>query len=49
MRPDAWPRRETALALLCAKDADSAADLARTLDGYNTQRRQKRNALPKKP
>lgn len=36
---------ETALALLCAKDADSAADLARALDGYNTQRRQEEERI----
>ncbi len=36
---------ETALELLCAKDCDSAADLARTLDGYNTQRRQEEERI----
>ena len=36
---------ETALALLCAGDCDSAADLARTLDGYNTQRRQEEERI----
>ena len=36
---------ETALDLLCARDCDSAADLARTLDGYNTQRRQEEERI----
>ena len=36
---------ETALALLCAQDCDSAADFARTLDGYNTQRRQEEERI----
>ncbi len=36
---------ETALDLLCARDCDSAADLARTLDNYNTQRRQEEERI----
>ncbi len=36
---------KTALALLCAGDCDSAAELARTLDGYNTQRRQEEERI----
>lgn len=36
---------ETALQLLCAEDCDSAADLARRLDGYNTQRRQEEERI----
>lgn len=36
---------ETALALLCARDCDSAADFARTLDNYNTQRRQEEERI----
>ncbi len=36
---------ETALELLCAGDCDSAADLARRLDGYNTQRRQEEERI----
>lgn len=36
---------ETALALLRAADCNSAADLARELDGYNTQRRQEEERI----
>ena len=36
---------ETALALLCAGDCHEAADLARKLDGYNTQRRQEEERI----
>lgn len=36
---------ETALELLRAADCDSAADLARRLDGYNTQRRQEEERI----
>ena len=36
---------ETALELLCAGDCDTAADLARRLDGYNTQRRQEEERI----
>ena len=36
---------ETALELLCAGDCDTAADLARRLDGYNAQRRQEEERI----
>ena len=36
---------ETALELLCAEDCDHAAELARKLDGYNTQRRQEEERI----
>ncbi|WP_294557396.1 single-stranded-DNA-specific exonuclease RecJ [uncultured Mailhella sp.] len=36
---------ETALALLCAEDCDSAAGFARALDAYNTQRRQEEERI----
>ena len=36
---------KTALELLCAEDCDTAADLARRLDGYNAQRRQEEERI----
>ena len=36
---------ETALSLLCAEDCDSAAGYARSLDAYNTQRRQEEERI----